>query len=365
MNVIILAGGYAKRLWPLTEQFPKALLRIAGKPVLYYLMENIKRIPDITSITIAIDERNFKYFKDNEDEYNIISKVVITRSIHSDNPDGTIKGPLEKISEIIDDPEKWHLSGDNYLVLGADNVFGFDLERFCSFYGEKKKSCNATQVKVKPFIAEEFGIPSLDSSGKFKDFQEKPGGKVRVISTACYLFKRHDIFLVKNYLNEKNEDSLGLFIKWLIKHTEIIGYRFNEEWFDIGTRKGILDANKFVIKEQVEKQKWGKNVIVNDCSIDSNVYFGDQVVMEKDSSVGPYVYIEKNARISKSNIGPDVYIGADTIIENSKIENAIIYGGCMVRNCVIVDSVVGSLSSIEGKISEAVFGSQSIIEKTN
>ena len=62
MNVIILAGGYAQRLWPLTEEFPKVLLKIGGKEILFHLLCNIQDIPKINSITIAIDENKQEYF---------------------------------------------------------------------------------------------------------------------------------------------------------------------------------------------------------------------------------------------------------------------------------------------------------------
>ena len=62
MNTIILAGGYAERLWPLTEKHPKTLLRIAGRPVLYHLLENVARIPDLTRLVIAVDEEKNSFF---------------------------------------------------------------------------------------------------------------------------------------------------------------------------------------------------------------------------------------------------------------------------------------------------------------
>ena len=85
MNVIVLAGGYAERLWPLTENFPKTMLKVAGKPVLYFLLENISKLQGISSITIAVDKDKKTYFESAIDDINVYSTIRPKLSVHELN----------------------------------------------------------------------------------------------------------------------------------------------------------------------------------------------------------------------------------------------------------------------------------------
>jgi glucose-1-phosphate thymidylyltransferase len=336
MNVIILAGGYAERLWPLTENYPKTLLGIAGKPVLYHLLENLSRIPGVSSITIAIDEYNKTHFLDQIEDINIISTVRPILSIHSSDASGSIKGPLTKLAEILQDRNKYHISTDDFLIIGGDNVFGFSLERVSAFYRESGSNCIAVQETFEPIVAEQVGVPTIDPSGQIRSIAEKPlGQKVKLVSTACYCLKLKELASVADFLKQRShKEELGRFFNWLAPRSTIKAFTFTEVWFDIGTRQGLLDAN---------------SLMLNGVSHKPALIFG------RNHIVGP-VFIGETATVTDSVIGPNVFVEDGCSIIGSKIENSIIYEGAHILQCDLKNSIVGAGSRIEGKVNEAVFG---------
>ncbi|HKG20881.1 MAG TPA: NDP-sugar synthase [Blastocatellia bacterium] len=345
MNVIILAGGYGQRLWPLTQEFPKALLRLAGKPVLFHLLENISHISGVSSIIIATDESKKHFFKNSVNDIEIISNVRPEFSYHKANADGSVKGPLQKVSEILKSREQTFTS-DDFLVVGGDNVFGFDLSEFYYFYLKEGTSCNAIQQHVEPADVSQFGVPTLDNADRLTGFVEKPSTtRHRFVSTACYLLLKSDIERVDEYIAKGYRDTLGEFIRSLLLQIEIIGYRFKKDWYDIGTREGILSANGFLMRWKESNTK------------EPNHLFGR-------TEITPPVYVEDTAIINDSAIGPNVYIGKESRILQSSIQNSIVYDRCVLQNCNLKNSIIGSDSRMEGSVSEAVFGPNtlSIIE---
>jgi glucose-1-phosphate thymidylyltransferase len=343
MNVIILAGGRAERLWPLTEQMPKTLLEVGGKPVLYHLLQNAGRIPVATSITIAIDENKKTFFDAAIKKINIPSRLRPMFSVHYLDGAGNIKGPLAKVAEILEMEEKYHIQGDDFLILGGDNVFGFDLELFCRYYGEKGKDCIAIHKTQQPADGAQFGQPTLDRSGRVVSLVEKNKVTITLISTAAYCFKRQSIQTVNKYLESREPDVLGSFIQWLARKFEIIGFQFEEKWFDIGSRQGLIGASAMFMND-------AESATLN-WSVGSTY-------------VNLPVYIERRGTtIVNSTIGPFAYIGANTTVVNSTIENSIVYDDCRIQNCSLKNSVVGTNSVIEGDLGEAVVGPKTKIRK--
>ncbi len=338
MNVIILAGGYAERLWPLTEELPKVLLSVSGKPILFHLLENISRIPGVSSITIAIDKNKEDYFRLYIDSLNIFSTVRPHFSPHKPDDKGEIKGALHKVQEILCAPKDHGLIGDDFLLVGGDNVFGFSLDAFINFYRDNYVNCIAIQKSLEQIDASQFGCPTLDSSGRLTTLDEKPKAQqYRLVSTACYCLKRSDIEKVSSYLSLKKEDNLGHFMDWLARQTKIMGYQFEAPWYDTGTREGILAANALIMKnnqEAIKSPEW---------------IYGNTTII-------PPVHVESKTTIQDSSIGPYAYICEGTTLVQSRVENSIVYPGCRISGCTVRNSVIGPESALMGDINEAVIG---------
>jgi glucose-1-phosphate thymidylyltransferase len=351
MVVIILAGGYAERLWPLTEEFPKALLSVGGKPVLQHLLENVSRIEDIKSITIAIEKDKEKCFVSFWNEIKASFPGPPPVFVPFDMDRGQVEGPLTKLREIIDFSENYNLNDDDVLILGGDNIFGFELNKFCEFYKEKNKGENVGCIaihEIAPKLIDPslFGLSKVRTSGRVTSIREKSVDKKKfageqkksLVSTACYCFKKNTIQTIGEFLKLDKKESLGLYISWLAQRQKIMGFVFSEGWYDIGAnRKNLLKANAMLIKD-VKLPLYGSH-----------------------TTITPPVYIERNAEISNARIGPNVYIGSGSKVTNSTVENSVIYKSCVLSNSTIIESIIGPGSIIEGYISKAILGSKTKI----
>lgn len=336
MNVLILAGGYAKRLWPLTNDFPKTLLKVAGKPVLYHLLYNVARIAGVTSVTISVDANKHAFFEENISEFNTViapQPLIVSHDLVNGEP----MGPLAKIKQVLDKKREYGIEGDEFLMLGGDNVFCFNLQEFCSFYRQKRTSCIAVHRVFEDVDASSFGVPTVDASGRVTDFAEKPNQqRSRNVSTACYGLRSADLSSLKPYLHGGGEDSLGGFVRSLARGGTVEAFRFDEDWYDTGTREALLAANASLMRRNPPQPK-------------DHLLVGDAKVIEP-------VIVERTADVSGCVIGPNVYIGADTKITDSRIENSIVYDGCSIRKCDMRNTVVGSGACVEGYVTEGVLG---------
>lgn len=344
MNCIILAGGRAERLWPLTRQFPKHLLYIAGKPVLYHLLDNMNRVNGIESITIAFDKQQEAFFRKHRERMeSIVQYADLVLRSHIPYRNGRPKGPLAKLLEILDDPNSDSVGDAQFCVIGGDNVFGFELDSFVSFFRDSlnaKLDCVAVQQTTIPRERSQFGIAEVDDSGRLAALNEKPEPPV-YHSTACYCLSGASMRMALNYLGGNRPDSLGKFIGWLLGRREIESYVFTEPWYDIGTRQGLLDANAYLLKCSAGR---GRR---------SRLPGLDGTVKLKDPT-----HFGVTCRVMNSTIGPNVYVASEVNISDCSVENSIIYDGCTLVKCHLKNSIVGSGSMITGNVNDAILGSK-------
>jgi len=233
MKAVILAGGYAKRLWPLTRDTPKSLLKVGNKEIITLIIEKLKKI-NISEIIISTNKK----FKEKFEEYiqGTNLKLIIEPTLSEEKKLGSIGG----LNYIID---KLNID-ENTIIIGGDNIFEFDLNKFIDFFKENGTCIALKQIDDKELI-KKYGVCTLDNN-KIINFQEKPEEpKSNLASTACYLFKIEELLLIKKYLEQGNSpDAFGNFISWLIKQTNIFGFPFEEDWFDIGSLEQLEEADK-------------------------------------------------------------------------------------------------------------------------
>ena len=282
-------------------------------------------------LQVAVDDAKEKFFA----AANLKSawtnpKAQLLLSVHSSNRDGSIKGPVVKLTELMDK------CTEDVLVIGGDNVFGFDLNNFCSFYVARGKSCVAIQRLKQLGDVSSYGAPTLDNRGVVVSFVEKPlKTRYELVSTACYFLRKNDLERSREYLGKGGKDTLGEFTAWLAERVDLVGYLFESDWFDIGTREGLLGANTFLLDTKANREP---------------------DVVRGRTKVVPPVFVESGVVIKNSKIGPYAYVRAGSKILDSVVERSIIYENCEVRNGNIQDSIVGPGSIIEGRVSESVFG---------
>jgi glucose-1-phosphate thymidylyltransferase len=242
MKAVILAGGYAKRLWPLTKDKPKPLLRIAGRAIIEYVLKEIETTTDIDEIIISTNSKFEDKFREWLKKYKSNKKVKLIAE--PTMAEGEKLGSVGALGFLI---KKIRLDED-MLIIGGDNIFEFKLKDFIGFIKKKQSSGLAFyDIKYKEKVKERYGIGVLDKNKIMIDFQEKPEKpKSSLVSTACYLFIKKDINLINKYLEEgNNPDAMGFFISWLYKKEKVYGFVFDQPWFDIGSFESLEQANNY------------------------------------------------------------------------------------------------------------------------
>lgn len=243
MKAIILSGGYATRLWPLTKHIPKALLPIAGKPICDFLIEKIVQIKEIESIIISTNatfENHFRYWSRGIKQSQKIKLVIEQTKCEEEK-----LGAIGAIKHVL---EQENLT-DDLLIIAGDNIFDFQLTDFINFYKKHQKPVMAfCDLKNIEKVKGKYGVGVLSKNNKIIDFQEKPMEPLSTLtSTGCYLYPAYIRKLILDYLKDKNNsaDALGHFIKWLHQQTDVYGFVFDEVWFDIGSFESYDEANKY------------------------------------------------------------------------------------------------------------------------
>lgn len=327
MDVIILVGGYAKRLWPLTQDKPKSLLKIMGKEILSYILDELNNFGNIDKIYVSTN-KEFKnhfieFFNAHSSSY---SNMDIELIVEPRTRSGAKLGPNGGLEFI-----RREKGARDYMIIAGDNMFKFSLSDFFDSYKRSNRSAIALQLPAFLRGMSQLGIVEIDKTGAIIEFYEKPAWpENKLISTGCYILTQKDFNLVSDYIKAgKNIDSLGEFIRWLVrdKKREIIGYKFTDAWFDIGTLDSLLSANRSYLESDILGR------------ITGNVEIHDNVC------------VDKGTIIKDSEIGPGVYIGKNCVITGSKIDDALIYDNVTINEGVIRHSVIDEDSSVTGSMS--------------
>jgi len=190
MKAIIMAGGFAKRLYPLTLNKSKCLLEIAGKPIIDYTIDKLKEIPELKEI-IVISNETF-YF----DFVNWAKKHPFPIRVLSDGgtEEGTKIGALTALLNFLEGEE---INEDIFLA-GADNFFKFSLKEIYEIFKRERKDL-AVFYDIKDLEqAKKFGVVLIDENNLIKTFEEKPQNpKSTIVSSCMYFLKRETLSLIK------------------------------------------------------------------------------------------------------------------------------------------------------------------------
>ena len=328
MKVLIMAGGYATRLWPITKEKPKPLLPVGDKYIIDYILEKVKEL----DLEVYVSTNKFfeKYFKEWAEKNGV--ELIVEDTLSEEEKLGTIGAIKYAISK---------LGIDDYLIVAGDNLFSFSLKEFLRHYNGKPL---IAVYDVGDFeLAKRYGVVVVEGD-RVIDFQEKPlQPKSTLVSTGVYALPKEVVAKVDEYLAEGNRDSPGYFIEWLLKKgVEIQAYKFDDYWYDIGSADSYLEAMKTLLKEsQIEEIQ-----ISPYSKIISPVVIKKGTKILGRSIIGPYAYIGENCLIENSDVSDSIIFG-DTIIRGSTIWRSIIDEKCEIRNLELKKSLVGGHAKIQ------------------
>jgi len=241
MKAVILAGGFAKRMWPLTKEKPKHLLPLAGKPMLSYVMEKLEATSELDRIFVSTNARFADQFSSYlatvETEKDVL--LFVEKTYSEAEKLGSVGGLRQLVME--------HNIDDELLVVGGDNIFGFEIADFIDFFQSKIANAVALYDLKSKAKARLYGVATIDNENKIICFQEKPDQpQSTLVSTACYAFTRKGVQNIRRYLEEGNDpDKMGHFVEWLCRNDDVYGYVFEGIWFDIGGFDSYDEANRY------------------------------------------------------------------------------------------------------------------------
>jgi len=231
MKCIILAAGYATRLYPLTKNKPKPLLDVAGKPILEHILEKVSRVAAIDEVYIVTNDRFYPCFIEWKKGYGFPDKINILN-------DGTTanENRLGAIADLQYVVEKAGID-DDIMVLAGDNLFDFELYDFVEFYRRKGADCITVHEINDIERLRRSGVINVDEQWRVISFEEKPENPESNLAVPpFYIYKKDTLPLINEYLKEgNNPDAPGNFIPWLIKKKDVYAFKFEGERYDIGT----------------------------------------------------------------------------------------------------------------------------------
>ena len=228
MICVLLCAGYATRMYPLTENFPKPLLDIKGKTIIDYLIDDLENKGNVSKYVIVSNHKFINYFKEWRSKRKETIVVLDDGSTCNDNRLGAVKDiefAIEK--EVID---------DDIIVLAGDNLLDFSLNDFILFSKANNSNAIMTYEENEIKRLQRTGVIEIDDNNKVLSFEEKPQEpKSNHAVPPFYIFKREDLHLISKGIEEGCKvDAPGMFIEWFAKQTDIYAWPMTGKRIDIG-----------------------------------------------------------------------------------------------------------------------------------
>ncbi|MEW6145171.1 MAG: nucleotidyltransferase family protein [Thermodesulfobacteriota bacterium] len=252
MNAILLCAGFATRMHPLTKELPKALLDIAGEPVIDHLIGQILGFRGLDSITVVTNDRFFgRFLAWGEEKNGEITERGISLYILNDG----IRRAEDRLGAAGDlGYAVRHITWSKGTVVAAgDNIFRFPLEPFW----EKFLSGDRSYVLALPTEERQrlrkTGVLEIDEDGRVLAFHEKPEDPPSDLACpALYFLKPEALDLIHAYLSSEGaKDEIGYFISYLALHDKVYAIRTEGEAIDIGTIESYERAKRILSEVRV------------------------------------------------------------------------------------------------------------------
>lgn len=236
MKCLIIAAGYATRLYPLTENFPKPLLEVKGKPILDWLIDDIDSIKLIDEFIVVTNHKFYDFFdnwsKSKKQKITVVDDLTCTNE--------TRLGAVKDIEFVIN---KLNID-DDLLVMAGDNLLDFSLCDFIKYSINKNSSCLMAHEENDISKLQRTGVIEIDENNKVINMEEKPiKPRSNLACPPFYYFVKKDVPLISIGLNSGcKSDAPGDFIAWLVKKSIVYAYKMPGKRYDIGN----LDSYNYI-----------------------------------------------------------------------------------------------------------------------
>lgn len=238
MKNIIIAAGYATRLYPLTENFPKPLLKVGNKSILERILDDIDNIEDIDEHIIVTNHKFAHIFEEWKQLMNYRKPVIII-------DDGTTSNEnrLGAVRDLLLAIDMKHID-DDIIVLAADNILDFSFQGFVDYFKQKQSSVIMCYHEPELKRLQRTGVIAVDDDMRVLEMQEKPEHPVSELAVPpFYIYRREDLPLIKECLNHGcGFDAPGNLAHYLTDITTIHAWQMPGTRFDIGSLDSYEEA---------------------------------------------------------------------------------------------------------------------------
>lgn len=243
MNVLILAAGYATRLYPLTLTKAKPLLEVAGKPMIEWVLDNLAPVSDIQTVYVVTNNKFAKDFQTWSEQYQERQAKLRVKIINDGSNDDSDKlGAIGDINLVL---IREDLANDDLLVVAGDNLFSEPLTDFVQSARGSEATLATYDVGDLEAI-KKYSAITTNAEGVITSFEEKPAEpKSTLTGIALYYFSRAIVSLFTTYIAAgNNPDQPGRFIQWLYQRKPVKTHQIQGTWFDIGSKETLEEANE-------------------------------------------------------------------------------------------------------------------------
>jgi len=241
MKNIVIAAGYATRLYPLTENFPKPLLKIGERSILDRILDDVDGIEDIDEHIIVTNHKFSEIFNDWVAERKLKPgtkpiRIIDDGTTDNENRLGAVKDLLLAIDEFD--------INDDIMVLAADNVLDFSFQGFVDFFKQKNTSVIMCHHEPELYKLQRTGVIAVDDDMKVLEMQEKPEHPVSNWAVPpFYIYKKNDLPLIRDCLNHGcGFDAPGNLAHYLVNATTIHAWIMPGSRYDIGSLDSYKEA---------------------------------------------------------------------------------------------------------------------------
>ncbi len=330
MKAIIPVAGIGSRLRPHTHTQPKALIPVAGKPILAHIIDELKAI-GVKEYVFVIGYLGDKIEQYITNHYPKLNSQFVLQTLGKG-----VGHAIWLCSDKIDRNEE-------LLIVLGDTIFDVDLKKVVNDKGTLLGIKKVSDPRA-------FGVAEIDTKGNIKRLVEKPSiPKSNLALVGLYKIAETGILLdalsynIENNIRTKDEfhltDALQRMLTLGVKMKT-----FNvANWYDCGKKDVLIETNSILLKRLPQKTKYN---------------FENTIIV-------PPVQIDEGCKISNSIIGPNVSIGANAIINFAIIKESLIGPGSQIENAVLHQSVIGNDASYRGSIHNLNLGDSAEINFDN
>ncbi len=323
MKVIIPLAGKGTRLRPHTHVTPKPMLRIAGKPVIDYVMEDLQKLGNVEQVIYITG-----HLKEKVEEYARKTYPFDAVFIEQKVQDGTA-GAVALARSYVDQP---------VLIIFVDTIFDADL----SVVNTIDADGIIWTKEVEDY--QRFGVVVTDKDGNMTKIVEKPSTPISKRANIGLYYIRNWKLLYEGIdwtlkqPQNKGEYYLTDAFQYMIDKGAKIRVIDVAGWYDAGKLDTLLETNRTILEKGRARKP-------------SSLPAGVEIVDP--------VYIEDGVQLSASRIGPNVSLGAGTVVNDSRLHDTIVGGNCRISHASLTNSLIGDSAIVEGITGEMTIADHS------